>query len=286
MNNYSGYENYFNDNSNEKDENNNNFGLDSFDNNNPSDNITRSIASGKKNEEKISNIFNKNPSQFHQNDIISESKEFKTESNKIIQENKIDSNKKINQFVENQISQKTEKENEKISIKEKEDNLFDKQINISKSKRNSKNTFVSPPNISMITGLKIDYQKYDDRILTKIDKDYYEKIIEQLKSENEKLNEQYKKEFDKECEAVNNLKEQHRKDLEKIRNDTDKKIEELNKNRELIEKNLENEKKTTEDIIAKKIENIKQVNKEKEKLKQMELDNQMELMKLIQKEKN
>ena len=265
MNNSSGYEAYFKENSNEKEGGDHNFGIDSFDMNNPSEGPNKTIGSGKKENENSSNIYN---SKLPNKDIISESQELNYVDNKI-----------NTPTIENDISQKTEKGKEKEKEKEKVNNSLQKKTTISKVKRNSKNNFIGPPNISRISDLNFDYKKYDENILSQIEKEYYEKTIEQLKNENNKLIEQYEKEFKKECEDVENLKEQHRKDLDKIRNATEKKIEQLVKRRELIENNLENEKKKTEEIIAQKEENIKQINKKKEELKQMEIDNQIEILK-------
>ena len=257
------YENYFSGDSNSKAKDDHNFELNSFDANNQ-DNIYQTLGSSSRrdDENNINNKLGKNESKFQQNDKILEDIEEKIENNKI--NNRPDNNK---------ITQNNELETEK------EENPFNKKSNIPKKRKNSKTIIITPPLIDRISDLKIDYNNYNINNLTKREKEYYEKDIDERKNENEKLKQQYEKELQKLKEAVDNLKEQNENKKEKLIAQTENKIKELDKKEELMTQNIENEQKYSEKLIMDEEENIKKLNEKKIELKKKDIENQKVILK-------
>ena len=243
------YENYFSGDSNSKAKDDHNFELGSFDANMMQENINnQTLGSSRRDEENnINNKLIKNESKFQQSEKILEDIEEKPENNKI-------NNLKTN----NKIVQKNEIEIEKE--KEKEENPFNKKSSLPRPKKNSKSKIIMPPLIDRISDLKFDFNNYNANNLTKREKEFYEKDIDERKNENEKLKQQYEKELQTIKEAVDNLKEQNKNNKEKLLAQTEEKINELIKNEELMTQNLEKEQKYSEKLIMDEEENIKKLN--------------------------
>ena len=106
------YDNYFGNDSNYKVKDENNFDIGSFDANNMSEQINKTIGSGKKEEENTSIKFIKNDTKFQQKDTISEHDEHKLENSKM-----------NNTKYDDRISKNTESEKEK----EEEESIFKKK---------------------------------------------------------------------------------------------------------------------------------------------------------------
>ena len=262
------YENYFSGDSNSKAKDDHNFELGSFDANMMQENINnQTLGSSRRDEENnINNKLIKNESKFQQSEKILEDIEEKPENNKI-------NNLKTN----NKIVQKNEIEIEKE--KEKEENPFNKKSSLPRPKKNSKSKIIMPPLIDRISDLKFDFNNYNANNLTKREKEFYEKDIDERKNENEKLKQQYEKELQTIKEAVDNLKEQNKNNKEKLLAQTEEKINELIKNEELMTQNLEKEQKYSEKLIKDEEENIIKLNEKKLELKKKNIENQKEILK-------
>ena len=291
----SGYDDYVNSMSDNKIKEENlysNFGVDSFDENNTSTN--QAIKSGKKDDDaKASHKFSLN--NIPEGSVIPETQEFIIEKNTKI--NNQSSGFKISKFTdtEKEILKEKEKEKEiekiKALQKEKEkeiqkakekiekDNSFFNKTNMSSSRRNSKN-IVTRPLIKKVSELKIDLDKIKKNLTDKKNIEYLEKVISDLKEENQKLIEQGDREFQKKVDEIDNLKKRYENEIQKIENETENKINELKEKEKLNLEELEKEKKIADEQVEQEEKNIKELHKKILELKENELENEKEILKI------
>ena len=291
----SGYDDYVNSMSDNKIKEENlysNFGVDSFDENNTSTN--QAIKSGKKDDDaKASHKFSLN--NIPEGSVIPETQEFIIEKNTKI--NNQSSGSKISKFTntEKEILKEKEKEKEiekiKALQKEKEkemqkpkekkekDNSFYNKSSMSSSRRNSKN-IVTRPLIKKVSELKIDLDKIKKNLTDKKNIEYLEKVISDLKEENQKLIEQGDREFQKKVDEIDNLKKRYENEIQKIENETENKINELKEKEKLNLEELEKEKKIADEQVEQEEKNIKELHKKTLELKENELENEKEILKI------
>ena len=291
----SGYDDYVNSMSDNKIKEENlysNFGVDSFDENNTSTN--QAIKSGKKDDDaKASHKFSLN--NIPEGSVIPETQEFIIEKNTKI--NNQSSGFKISKFTntEKEILKEKEKEKEiekiKALQKEKEkeiqkpkekkekDNSFYNKSSMSSSRRNSKN-IVTRPLIKKVSELKIDLDKIKKNLTDKKNIEYLEKVISDLKEENQKLIEQGDREFQKKVDEIDNLKKRYENEIQKIENETENKINELKEKEKLNLEELEKEKKIADEQVEQEEKNIKELHKKTLELKENELENEKEILKI------
>ena len=289
----SGYDDYVNSMSDNKIKEENlysNFGVDSFDENNTSTN--QAIKSGKKDDDaKASHKFSLN--NIPEGSVIPETQEFIIEKNTKI--NNQSSGFKISKFTdtEKEILKEKEKEIEKIKALQKEkekemqkpkekkekDNSFYNKSSMSSSRRNSKN-IVTRPLIKKVSELKIDLDKIKKNLTDKKNIEYLEKVISDLKEENQKLIEQGDREFQKKVDEIDNLKKRYENEIQKIENETENKINELKEKEKLNLEELEKEKKIADEQVEQEEKNIKELHKKTLELKENELENEKEILKI------
>ena len=291
----SGYDDYVNSMSDNKIKEENlysNFGVDSFDENNTSTN--QAIKSGKKDDDaKASHKFSLN--NIPEGSVIPETQEFIIEKNTKI--NNQSSGFKISKFTgtEKEILKEKEKEKEiekitalqkekekeiqKAKEKKEKDNSFFNKTSISSSRRNSKN-IVTRPLIKKVSELKIDLDKIKKNLTDKKNIEYLEKVISDLKEENQKLIEQGDREFQKKVDEIDNLKKRYENEIQKIENETENKINELKEKEKLNLEELEKEKKIADEQDEQEEKNIKEIHKKTLELKENELENEKEILKI------
>ena len=291
----SGYDDYVNSMSDNKIKEENlysNFGVDSFDENNTSTN--QAIKSGKKDDDaKASHKFSLN--NIPEGSVISETQEFVIEKNTKI--NNQSSGFKISKFTgtEKEILKEKEKEKEiekikalqkekekeihKAKEKKEKDNSFFNKTSISSSRRNSKN-IVTRPLIKKVSELQIDLDKIKKNLTDKKNIEYLEKVISDLKEENQKLIEQGDREFQKKVDEIDNLKKRYENEIQKIENETENKINELKEKEKLNLEELEKEKKIADEQVEQEEKNIKELHKKTLELKENELENEKEILKI------
>ena len=291
----SGYDDYVNSMSDNKIKEENlysNFGVDSFDENNTSTN--QAIKSGKKDDDaKASHKFSLN--NIPEGSVIPETQEFIIEKNTKI--NNQSSGFKISKFTDTKKEilkeKEKEKEIEKIKALQKEkgkemqkpkeekekDNSFYNKSSMSSSRRNSKN-IVTRPLIKKVSELKIDLDKIKKNLTDKKNIEYLEKVISDLKEENQKLIEQGDREFQKKVDEIDNLKKRYENEIQKIENETENKINELKEKEKLNLEELEKEKKIADEQVEQEEKNIKELHKKTLELKENELENEKEILKI------
>ena len=291
----SGYDDYVNSMSDNKIKEENlysNFGVDSFDENNTSTN--QAIKSGKKDDDaKASHKFSLN--NIPEGSVILETQEFIIEKNTKI--NNQSSGFKISKFTgtEKEILKEKEKEKEiekikalqkekekeiqKAKEKKEKDNSFFNKTSISSSRRNSKN-IVTRPLIKKVSELQIDLDKIKKNLTDKKNIEYLEKVISDLKEENQKLIEQGDREFQKKVDEIDNLKKRYENEIQKIENETENKINELKEKEKLNLEELEKEKKIADEQVEQEEKNIKELHKKTLELKENELENEKEILKI------
>ena len=291
----SGYDDYVNSMSDNKIKEENlysNFGVDSFDENNTSTN--QAIKSGKKDDDaKASHKFSLN--NIPEGSVIPETQEFIIEKNTKI--NNQSSGFKISKFTgtEKEILKEKEKEKEiekikalqkekekeiqKAKEKKEKDNSFFNKTSISSSRRNSKN-IVTRPLIKKVSELQIDLDKIKKNLTDKKNIEYLEKVISDLKEENQKLIEQGDREFQKKVDEIDNLKKRYENEIQKIENETENKINELKEKEKLNLEELEKEKKIADEQVEQEEKNIKELHKKTLELKENELENEKEILKI------
>ena len=291
----SGYDDYVNSMSDNKIKEENlysNFGVDSFDENNTSTN--QAIKSGKKDDDaKASHKFSLN--NIPEGSVIPETQEFIIEKNTKI--NNQSSGFKISKFTgtEKEILKEKEKEKEiekikalqkekekeiqKAKEKKEKDNSFFNKTSMSSSRRNSKN-IVTRPLIKKVSELKIDLDKIKKNLTDKKNIEYLEKVISDLKEENQKLIEQGDREFQKKVDEIDNLKKRYENEIQKIENETENKINELKEKEKLNLEELEKEKKIADEQVEQEEKNIKELHKKTLELKENELENEKEILKI------
>ena len=291
----SGYDDYVNSMSDNKIKEENlysNFGVDSFDENNTSTN--QAIKSGKKDDDaKASHKFSLN--NIPEGSVIPETQEFIIEKNTKINNQSsgfkisksTDTEKEILKEKEKEkeiekikaLQKEKEKEMQKPKEKKEKDNSFYNKSSMSSSRRNSKN-IVTRPLIKKVSELKIDLDKIKKNLTDKKNIEYLEKVISDLKEENQKLIEQGDREFQKKVDEIDNLKKRYENEIQKIENETENKINELKEKEKLNLEELEKEKKIADEQVEQEEKNIKELHKKTLELKENELENEKEILKI------